>query len=645
MKIRALFFIKLPQKAIRIVKYICEYLFFRYFYSTPKISDRSVPEMNMLFGGVAEKNIEITYQNIFPSGFIEKTEKADIICKHIFDLLGSGSRKLSRDGEGYQNIDWHSDCKSGFQWNPKTFYRNIRYGVNEGEDIKVPWELSRFQHLLLLGQAYMLSKDEKYREEFSRQIEDWIYHNPVGFGVNWACTMDVAIRSVNWLVAMEFFYGQECHLRKFMERFYFSVYEHGRFIRSHLENTSEWTTNHYLANIAGLFFISIYCPFFPESRDWKEFALYELHREIEKQVYPDGCSYESSTSYHRLALEMFFYPLVLGQRAGIEFREGYREKVKRMFEFSLHCVKPNGMIPQIGDNDNSRFLTFTDRSVLEHRYLLSLASVFFGDARFKQGYSNLDEEVFWVFGSSAERLWNGLVQSEESGNSASFPDAGWYILRHENDYCFISCGSNGGDGWHAHNDKLGFELAIGGKDILVDPGTYTYTANPEERNKFRSTEYHNVIKFDEYEQNDFSEIGIFALSERVKIIKTALAERDDAVSFEGKIAYLDVTHERTVTLYKNTGNCQITDSISCASATRATLIFHLAPSLMFSDGIIMSRETGDGVAALYVKGYSLKKGVYEYSQEYGSKVKAEKLEVDIIMGKQTETVETYIRKL
>ena len=59
-------------------------------------------------------------------------------------------------------------------------------------DIKVPWELSRFQHFTILGQAYILSKEEKYAQEFVNQVTDWIEHNPVGFGVNWACPMDVA---------------------------------------------------------------------------------------------------------------------------------------------------------------------------------------------------------------------------------------------------------------------------------------------------------------------------------------------------------------------------------------------------------------------------------------------------------------------
>ena len=57
--------------------------------------------------------------------------------------------------------------------------------VWKGVDVKVPWELSRFQHLNILGQAYVLTRDNKYAEEFADQITDWIKNNPVCFGVNW----------------------------------------------------------------------------------------------------------------------------------------------------------------------------------------------------------------------------------------------------------------------------------------------------------------------------------------------------------------------------------------------------------------------------------------------------------------------------
>ncbi|NOX97891.1 MAG: hypothetical protein GXO98_07545, partial [Nitrospirae bacterium] len=543
--------------------YKWEYLYYHFFYLRPKTEIDFIQKRYLVYGDDDSANIASAYSELFPDKVRAKINEADLICKHIFDLLGSGSKKLSPEGPGYQPIDWHSDFKNDFHWNPQTLYSHVRYRNIRGVEVKVPWELSRFQHLNILGQAYTLTKHRKYAEEFSNQIADWIKNNPIGLGVNWRCTMDVAIRAVNWLVTMEYFHNEDTFSQDFLKEFYLSIYEHGKFIRNHLEYSPKLTGNHYLADIAGLFFIAVYCPFFRESKKWQEFTLNELSQEIEKQVYPDGCNFEASVSYHRFVLEMLFYSELLGKRAGIEFPENYKNKIRKMFEFSLYCVKPNGMAPQIGDNDNGRFLIFCKKPVLEHKYLLTLAAMHYKDSQFKLSEFDFDEEAFWVFGPSGKKSWDDLPYREKPLNSKAFPDAGWYIMRDENNYCFISCGPNGqhGNGGHAHNDKLSFELTLNGQDVIVDPGTYVYLPYPEKRNRFRSTAYHNTIAFDNREQSKISD-NLFSLPDRVKIIKAELTGTNDKIIFQGEIQYADITHKRTITRDKKPGTWQITDTFS-----------------------------------------------------------------------------------
>jgi hypothetical protein len=597
----------------------------------------------MVCGVDSLEDISVIYRNLFPAKAKDKLKEADLICDHVFDLLGSGDKRLSGEGSGYQPIEWHMDFKSGYVWDSKTFYRKIRYGHVKGVDIKLPWELSRFQHLITLGQAYALTKDKKYPDEFTNQITDWIMNNPVGFGVNWRCTMDVAIRVVNWLVAMEFFADNDLFTRGFLDDFYIAIYEHGRFIEDHLESASGWTTNHYLANIAGLFFIGVYCPFFRESTKWRDFAFRELHREIEKQVYPDGCSFESSTSYHRLALEMLFYSMLLGDRAGIIFSDDYKKKMRKMFEFSLYCIKPNGLIPQIGDNDSGRFLRFSRMPAVEHKYLLNLATIYFKDSSFKIEQFGLGEEAFWIFGVEGKDIYDSLPFRREAIASRAFTDAGWYIIRRDRDYCFISCGINAGEGWHAHNDKLSFELMLEGQDIVVDPGTYVYTSLPDERNKFRSTGYHNTVRFNGYEQNSINDRGVFSLPDSVKIEDVELIEDDKKVTFSGQIRYSNVAHKRVITFDKDNGEWQIMDNLFCSKPLNARLLYHLSPDLTYKNNSIHSRKTGRKIALIEVEGYEIKKCNYDYSPEYGVKMNAECLIVDIPV-KDEETIITYIKK-
>ncbi|HMF94771.1 MAG TPA: heparinase II/III family protein, partial [Vicinamibacterales bacterium] len=137
----------------------------------------------------------------FPVQRAEIVAAADRVLRHEFDLLGSGGVALGRA------LPWHSDFKSGREW-PIEYSPRLHYSeLDRPSDIKVPWELSRSQHFTTLGQAYWLTGDERYAEEFAAEIGDWIARNPWAYGVNWACAMDVALRAVSWIWGFHYMSG------------------------------------------------------------------------------------------------------------------------------------------------------------------------------------------------------------------------------------------------------------------------------------------------------------------------------------------------------------------------------------------------------------------------------------------------------
>jgi hypothetical protein len=73
-----------------------------------------------------------------------------------------------------------------------------------------------------------------------------------------------------------------------------------------------------------------------------------------------------------------------------------------------------------------------------------------------------------------------------------YPDFGLYIFRSGRLYLSVRCGRFGlvGNGGHAHHDQLSIELSIDGRDLIVDPGTYLYTALKERRNQYRAADAH-----------------------------------------------------------------------------------------------------------------------------------------------------------
>jgi hypothetical protein len=420
----------------------------------------------------AKEQLVSLMQRQFPQLVVEIVEEAEKVCQHVFDLLGSGPVNLDQFAEqhggreacGY--LPWHHDFKTGYRWSQKKFHKEIEipYGI---ADIKVPWELSRLVHAAVLGQAYWLTDDEKYAQEFVRQVDDWIECNPPRFGVNWSCSMDVAIRVANWILGFYFLKDSPAFTDEFLIKFTKSLLIHGRHIMVNLENKGI-ANNHYISDLVGLVYLGIAFPEFKEAHKWRDFGIQELAKEMERQVCDDGMDFEASTCYHRLALELFFFPTILCRLNGIGLPQTFIDKLKKMFDFALYVLKPNGRMPQIGDNDNGRLHILGKKEILDMTYLLNFAALYYNDSSYKIDEFGFASEAFWLFGPEAHEHWRKLSgRSVEELGSRAFPSGGIYVMRHKKDYMAISCGLAGqsGIGGHSHNDKLSFELCIDAEDV------------------------------------------------------------------------------------------------------------------------------------------------------------------------------------
>ncbi len=535
--------------------------------------------------------------------------------------------------EDYCPIDWHLDFKSGYRWREDIWYKDIKYGHVLGVDVKVPWELARMQHLPQLAWAYALAQrgkegfdaSERYVREFRNQVLDFISTNPPRWGVNWACAMDVAIRVANWLVAYDLFTSLGAQFDdKFEKVFSRSVYEHGRHIVDNFEWSPEFRGNHYLSDITGLLFVSVYLPCNKETNAWLAFSVQELVKEVKTQFYEDGSNFEASTSYHRLSAELVIYATALALGLSKEKRQAlqsyehsvikgtpelapaplplyplsnskdespfpawYFSRLERMAWFSMHITKSNGHIPQIGDNDSGRFLklfpvytrmtvgeakahyfnlteydelpdddVYWMEDVLTHRHLVAAINglfaradfaAFAGDAarpesrvietlsrgvRIASTHAEGETTVAqnrWVGNLSdwqrCENLLNentpppvvtyfpaGGASLRDGLETIAYPDFGLYLFRSKQLYLAIHCGPTGqnGNGGHAHNDQLSIELEIKGKTVIIDPGTYLYTALPGQRNAYRSVGAHFAPRMRDKEPGNLS-IGAFAI--------------------------------------------------------------------------------------------------------------------------------------
>jgi Heparinase II/III-like protein/Heparinase II/III N-terminus len=569
---------------------------------------RRLSEAKFFFDS-ADESVWTEYRNRYPDQCETVLTEAEKIVRHEFNLLGSGPHYLG------ERIDWHRDPKSGYRW-PNKFYTEL-YPVSNptnNADVKLPYELSRMQHLPTLGKAYRLTGKESYAQEVVAQVADWLDDNPYLVGVNWTCPMDVAIRIVNIIWALAFIESSSSFSPYIRRRILVSIWQHGRYLVRHLEYSIRpdgriSNHNHYLSNIVGLVYLGVLFPEFNDSQTWRDIGIEGLLEEMERQVHADGVDYESSISYHCLVLEFFTSAALLCRLSGVRLTQAFWNRLEDMYAFTLYVTRPDGKVPQVGDADDGRLHILSDYGrwdPTDHRYLLAIGAALFQRSDMKSHAGKFFEEAFWLLGSTGASRFDALTTSTPTLDSKAFQEAGFYIIRSDGNYLLACCNGvgTGGAGNHKHNDLLSFEFYIRGRAFVVDPGSYVYTGDSRWRNRFRSTSYHNTVMIDGQEQNRFAVNKLFRLTPDAEPIvhqwrTTVDYDWVDAEHTGYHRLSRPVSHRRIFRFDKRLERLQIIDTLKGAGTHTAAWYFHFDHGIDVEHGDVDSFVArADGVTLL-----------------------------------------------
>lgn len=499
-------------------------------------------------------------------------------CDHVVDLLGSGDVSLG------DRIDWHRDYKSGFVW-PRGYFATLRYGDPAARsDVKFPWELSRLQWMLPLGQAFLLTGDDAYARKARALIESWLEANPHAESINWSCTMEVALRivSLSWLFHA-FRHADAWRDATFRGEFLRALYLHADFTARHLEK-SDISGNHYTADAAGLVYAGLFFGDHAEGKAWFELGWTILRDELPKQVYADGVDFEASIPYHRLVQELFLYPALYARLHGVEIPAPYGERLGLMARYTAAYARGDGSVPLIGDADDARTLPLGSQAINDHRYLLGISGAAFHDAELMARFDGSLSEIFWLLGPDVAATLADPSRRRAVPASAAFPSGGYYVMRSADDHVFAACApvGLGGRGGHTHNDCLSIDVMLAGVHLFSDCGAYVYTADYAERNNFRSTAYHNTPRVDEKEINRYvSPAFLWWLHNDarpiVRDVSFSAVEDRVVLSHTGyQRLPAPVTPVRTVTLRHATHSLRIEDAFEGAGEHLIEVPLHLA---------------------------------------------------------------------
>ncbi|PID59193.1 MAG: hypothetical protein CR986_06870 [Ignavibacteriae bacterium] len=521
-----------------------------------------------------------------------------------------------------KEIIWHKDLFSNFEYPMKRFDMiNASQWFDKGVELVFPWELSRFYFAPSLAIKYKETNNKEFYGVFKKLVLDWIEKNPYLIGVNWLSTMDIAIRAINWIVAINIFAERTFQDTSFLSKVSEVLISHTEYINSFpLIEQGGLTTNHTTSAYTGLLFLGLSLQEHPKAKKWIAKSLNGLEKCMSDQVYSDGVDYEGSIPYHRLVLEMFAYSTVLAHANGIVFSKEFYEKLFKMFEFTATYMDKNGNAPQIGDNDSGRLLIFNDnlyQDEHDHSYLLNLGELIF-NKKFKSACKKRDNRINLSLPIIDKHDIPTKPLKIQNHSILSFDKGGIYLFH--NDYlnfCLALCPTGQrGKGGHNHLDTGSFTLSIDGKQIVVDPGSFCYSRDKNERDKFRSYKYHNVLfskkDYDNISQNDYWQL-------KNPFIYEILEIKDDYIKVEIENTLNNLKRIREFKITNN--QLIIVDVLDGEFYSNFNLHPDVAVKQINDNKIILN----DNYEIECNPKNILKTASYEYSDYYGSKQKANRV--------------------
>jgi hypothetical protein len=138
-----------------------------------------------------------------------------------------------------------------------------------------------------------------------------------------------------------------------------------------------------------------------------------------------------------------------------------------------------------------------------------------------------------------------------------------------------------GNGGHAHNDLSSYELSYGAT-VVVDPGTYLYTADVGARDAFRSAPAHNVLVVDGRDMHPLPAGEPFRLPAHARFTVDEWSEGDERIVLGGRHDGFrrpgaHVSCRRRITLERATGTVDVLDEVDAAGRHTLESLVHLAP--------------------------------------------------------------------
>lgn len=417
-----------------------------------------------------------------------------------FKLINSSKMNSKEIIEIADNI-----CNNKF-----TFLNNMTYQFQN----EIDWELNPFEYRLWnfnlnyfdflenLAEAYEVSDDKKYIYKGIELINSWIFNNQ-SYNYNTWDSYVVSKRIYNIINFISYYRSKM--KKKDIDNINVSIFTQGEYLINNIEYYLD--ANHVIMDAKGIIFFGVYCK---NEKIIKE-GMSVLLKEYKRQVLQDGGHYERSPSYQVEVLSHYVESYILLKKNNfIDESKKLLSIVDKMSSYLQKITMPNGNIPLL--NDSSLDYPFEADNLLQVSSIILNRKLFSNNILSKYYLILLGEE-------NKEEILGALKKEDKEIEDVVFQESGYYILKdlinEEEIYVLIDCGDGGPDYnlGHTHADSLSILVNIGGKDLIIDSGTFTYKIG-EDRNRYRSTLAHNTVEIDNKNSSDVW--GGFRVGKRAK---------------------------------------------------------------------------------------------------------------------------------
>jgi hypothetical protein len=240
-----------------------------------------------------------------------------------------------------------------------------------------------------------------------------------------------------------------------------------------------YPNNHLLADGFAGWFCGVIFREFPHAEESKFRGDEIFRRELMRQFYEDGTSFEHSTHYHEMGCEMVVAYLLLSRRNRLPIRSDIITRAHRMLAFQVALSGPEAIPLHVGDaTEDPLFPLDTGHGWAPGAMREFYRALFDERVTAAPRQDSSIERAYWMLGGALR----DADESEPEAAETDFAQGGFHVLHDTAKNARLTFRSGPAAGLpisagHAHADLLCVYLSVGNVAVIVDAGTFTYRAS------------------------------------------------------------------------------------------------------------------------------------------------------------------------